>query len=112
MSKTYLITGGTGFIGAAITKKLIKEKNCKVICIDSNLRGNLRKIKEIKNKIKFVKQDIRNLKSLIKISRGVDSIIHLAFLNGTENFYKKPELVLDIGIRGIINCKCDIILCL
>ena len=103
MKKTYLITGGTGFIGSAIAKRLIKEKNTKVICLDSNLRGSLRKIKDIKNKITFIKNDIRNLKELIKISKKVDSIIHLAFLNGTENFYKKPDLVLDIGVKGIIN---------
>jgi len=103
MKKTYLITGGTGFIGSAIAKRLIKEKNCKVICTDSNLRGDLRKIREIKNSVKFIKQDIRNLKSLKKISKKVDSIIHLAFLNGTKNFYEKPGLVLDIGVKGIMN---------
>jgi len=103
MNKTYLITGGTGFIGSAIAKRLVKEKNTKVICLDSNLRGNLRKIRDIRNKITFIKNDIRNLKQLVKISKNVDSIIHLAFLNGTENFYKKPDLVLDIGVKGIIN---------
>ena len=103
MKKTYLITGGTGFIGSAIAKRLIKEKNCKVICTDSNLRGDLRKIKEIRKRVKFVKHDIRNLKILKKISKKVDSIIHLAFLNGTKNFYEKPELVLDIGVKGIMN---------
>jgi nucleoside-diphosphate-sugar epimerase len=103
MNKTYLITGGTGFIGSAIAKRLVKEKNTKVICLDSNLRGNLRKIRDIRDKITFIKNDIRNLKQLVKISKNVDSIIHLAFLNGTENFYKKPDLVLDIGVKGIIN---------
>ena len=32
---------------------------------------------------------------------GLDSILHLAALNGTENFYQRPELVLDVGIRGM-----------
>ena len=40
MKKTYLITGGSGFIGTAIAKRLIKEKDARVICLDSNLRGN------------------------------------------------------------------------
>ena len=30
-------------------------------------------------------------------------MIHLAFLNGTKNFYDKPDLVLDIGVKDIIN---------
>ena len=54
-------------------------------------------------KIKVITADIRDPSSLIKASKGVDSLIHLAFLNGTEYFYKKPDLVLDIGVRGIIN---------
>ena len=29
--------------------------------------------------------------------------LHLAFLNGTEFFYSQPDLVLDIGVKGIIN---------
>ena len=103
MKKTYLITGGSGFIGSAIARRLTKEKNSKVICLDSNLRGSLRKLNEIKDKIIFIKKDIRNLKHLIKVSKNVDSIIHLAFLNGTKNFYQKPDLVLDIGVKGIIN---------
>ena len=101
--KKYLVTGGTGFIGSAIIKKLVNEKNVKIICTDINLRGDLRKIKSVKKKISFIKSDIRNLSHLRKISKGVDCIIHLAFLNGTENFYKKPGLVLDIGVKGIVN---------
>ena len=33
----------------------------------------------------------------------IDSVIHLAFINGTNFFYEKPELVLEVGIKGIIN---------
>jgi nucleoside-diphosphate-sugar epimerase len=100
--KTYLITGGNGFIGSAIIKKLIAE-NVNIISFDSNLRGNIRKLGKAKNNIKIKTGDIRDLKKLVKVSKKVDSIIHLAFLNGTEYFYSKPELVLDIGVKGIIN---------
>ena len=100
--KTYLITGGTGFIGSAIIKKLVQSK-VKVICFDSNIRGNFNKLGIAKNKVKIELGDIRDLKKLIKISKKVDCIIHLAFLNGTEYFYSKPELVLDIGVKGMIN---------
>ena len=100
--KTYLITGGTGFIGSAIIKKLVQSK-VNVICFDSNIRGNFNKLGIAKNKVKIELGDIRDLKRLIKISKKVDCIIHLAFLNGTEYFYSKPELVLDIGVKGMIN---------
>ena len=103
MSKKYLVTGGTGFIGSAIIKRLLLNKNNKIISFDSNIRGDLKKLGNNIKKIKVITADIRNSSSLIKASKGVDSLIHLAFLNGTEYFYKKPDLVLDIGVRGIIN---------
>eukprot|EP01035_Chromulina_nebulosa_P038205 gene38205-51601_t len=35
--------------------------------------------------------------------RGMDEVHHLAFVNGTEYFYSAPELVLDVGVKGMIN---------
>ena len=40
--KTFIVTGGTGFIGAGISK-LLAEKNYKVKIFDNNSRGNLKK---------------------------------------------------------------------
>ena len=56
--KTYLITGGTGFIGRNIAENLIKN-GFKVVIFDNNFRGALKKLKS-KKKIKFIKGDIRN----------------------------------------------------
>ena len=100
--KTFLVTGGTGFIGSNICKLLIK-KNYRVKIFDNNLRGNLNNIKKIKKKIKFIKGDIRNSDALIRASRNTDAVIHLAYINGTKYFYTKPVLVLDVAVKGIIN---------
>ena len=35
--------------------------------------------------------------------QGTDEVHHLAFVNGTEFFYSAPELVLDVGVKGMIN---------
>jgi nucleoside-diphosphate-sugar epimerase len=34
---------------------------------------------------------------------GVTHVCHLASVNGTEHFYTHPDLVLDVGVRGMIN---------
>jgi len=59
--KTFLVTGGTGFIGSNICKLLLK-KNYKVKIFDNNFRGSLNKIVNIKKKVEFIKGDIRNSK--------------------------------------------------
>jgi len=100
--KNYLVTGGTGFIGSNICKLLI-NKNNNVKIFDNNSRGSLKKIKYLKNKVKFIKGDIRNKKLLDKAAKNTDAVIHLAYVNGTKYFYSKPVLVLDIAIKGILN---------
>ena len=49
-NKTFLVTGGTGFIGSNIVKHLVK-KNFKVKVFDNNSRGNINKIQSIKKKL-------------------------------------------------------------
>ena len=100
--KHFLVTGGTGFIGSAICKLLLK-KGYRVTIYDDNSRGKLNKIHVLKNKIKFIKGDIRNYKKLNKAFSNVDAVIHLAYVNGTKYFYTRPILILDIAVKGIIN---------
>ena len=100
--KTFLVTGGTGFIGSNICKLLLK-KNYNVKIFDNNFRGSSSKIVKIKKKVKFIKGDVRNIKSLNKAMKRTDAVIHLAYINGTKYFYTKPVLTLDIAMKGIIN---------
>ncbi len=98
--KTFLVTGGTGFIGRNIVNLLL-NKNYKVIVLDNESRGSFKKLNN--RKIKFVKGDIRKKKDLYKCLKKVDAIIHLAYINGTKYFYEKPEIILDVAIKGLIN---------
>ena len=101
-NKTFLVTGGTGFIGSNIVKLLVK-KNLNVKVFDNNSRGNIKKIKLVKKKIKFIKGDVRSKESVNAALKNTDAVIHLAYVNGTKNFYKYPVKVLDIAIKGILN---------
>ena len=102
MKNKILVTGGSGFIGSAIVKYLV-QKGHKVIVFDNNSRGKIERLIKVEKKIKFIKGDIRNKKKLLSISDTVDTVIHLAYVNGTEYFYKKPFEILDIAVNGLIN---------
>ena len=102
MSKKYLVTGGTGFIGSALVKRLVKEGH-KVRVLDNDIRGASERLKDVKDKIELVKGDVREKDEVQKACKGMDSVLHLAYINGTEYFYKMPELVLEIGVKGMMN---------
>lgn len=100
--KTYLVTGGTGFLGAALVRRLVQEGHS-VRVLDNNSRGAVRKLGDAANHVEMVEGDIRDADTVSRAVQGVESVCHLAFINGTEFFYSKPELVLDVGVKGIVN---------
>jgi len=54
-----LITGGAGFIGSHLTKRLV-NKGYNITVIDNLERGKFEFIKEVENKINFIKEDLKN----------------------------------------------------
>ena len=102
MQKKILVTGGTGFIGTSLVKRLVSLGHF-VRVFDNNLRGKTDRLKSVLDKIELVDGDIRDKEQVIKSCEGIDTVFHLAYLNGTEFFYTKPDLVLDIGVKGMSN---------
>lgn len=97
-----LVTGGSGFIGSALVKALLKDGNA-VRVLDDNSRGAARRLAGVERDVEFITGDIRDAATVQAAVRGVDEVHHLAFINGTEFFYSAPELVLDVGVKGMVN---------
>jgi len=100
--KRHLITGGSGFIGSALVKRLVKD-GFYVRALDNNLRGMKFRLKDVMNDIDFVEADVRDYDQVKKASAGIDVVHHLAYINGTEYFYTMPELILEIAVKGMMN---------
>jgi len=96
-----LITGGTGFIGSALAKRLI-DLGCDVRILDNNLRGKSSRLDGYFNKFEFIEGDVTDLNTVLSATQGIDTVFHLDFINGTDNFYKFPEKVLEIGVKGAL----------
>ena len=102
--KRVLVTGGAGFIGAHLVKKLI-DNNFNVLIFD-NLK-TIGGIKFINPKCKFIKGDLTNPKDLEKVKKWKPKIIfHLAAQSGGESAYDNPKYDYLTNGFGTFNlCK-------
>ena len=98
-----LVTGGAGFIGSHLSKKLV-ELNHNVIIIDNLNNGNIINISTIMNKIKFIKEDIitTNIDSIIE-EYSIDMIYHLAAQISVINSIEDP--INDINNNVLTTIK-------
>jgi len=96
-----MITGGTGFIGSYVARKLV-ELNYEVILVDISPRFDL--IKDIIKKVKVVRCDISDIIDLLTNVKkyNVEYIIHLAYLHLVES-QEKPWKALKVNCGGLIN---------
>ena len=101
MSTRCVVTGGGGFIGAYLVKQLVRE-GWDVAVVDNMERGDASRFSDVANDVDLFTCDVRDASALKDAFKGAEVVFHLAAINGTENFYKRPELVLDVGLRGAL----------
>lgn len=100
--RKFLVTGGTGFLGSGLVRGLIAEGGI-VRSLDDDSRGARRRLEDVAHKVELVTGDVRKPEDVSRAMKGVDCVCHLAYLNGTEFFYTKPDLVLEIATKGMMN---------
>lgn len=83
--------------------RALVEAGHAVRVLDNNSRGALRRLEDVLDDVEIIEADIRDPAAVRTASKGVAEIIHMAFVNGTQYFYDRPELVLDVGVRGMLN---------
>lgn len=109
--QTYLVTGGAGFIGSALCKRLLNEKN-KVVVIDNfcnfydpNLKeNNIKSIIDNEN-FKLYRNDIRDKQALNKIfnENEIEIVVHLAAMAGVRPSIENPILYQEVNCLGTQN---------
>ncbi|SHN54193.1 SDR family oxidoreductase [Desulfovibrio litoralis] len=108
--KTWLITGVAGFIGSNLLEALLKLDQ-RVVGFDNFSTGYQRNLdmalselspQQQKN-FKFLKADIRDLKSCHELCVGVDYVLHHAALGSVPHSIDDPLLANDCNITGFLN---------
>jgi len=98
-----VITGGTGFIGSNLCKKLLLEGN-KIICIDNNFTGSLENIQDcLENpNFTFINHNVIEPLHLENIEK-IDQIYNLACPASPKAYQSDPLFTLNTNILGTVN---------
>ena len=101
MATTTLITGGAGFIGTNLCKRLLNEGH-KVICVDNLYTGQMRNIEPLMNNqnFKFINHDIIEP---LNIEEKIDEIYNLACPASPPHYQKDPIFTLQTNFMGMCN---------
>jgi len=98
-----LLTGGSGYLGSILTRKLLANGH-NVRILDNFLFGK-ESLKDIQNnkKLELVTGDIRDLSIVGKSLKNIDSVIHLASIVGTQSAELDPKASIEVNFMATRN---------
>ena len=112
--RTYLVTGGAGFIGSNYIQYMFKkyDQEISIINVDKlTYAGNLENLKDIENRenYTFVKADICDKDAIMKIfnDNDIDRVVHFAAESHVDRSIKDPEVFIQTNVLGtavMLNC--------
>ncbi len=112
--RTYLVTGGAGFIGSNYIRYMFKkyDNEIRIINVDAlTYAGNLENLKEVENRdnYTFIKADIRDKEAISKIfeENDIDRVVHFAAESHVDRSIVNPEIFVETNVLGtavMLNC--------
>ena len=101
-----LVTGGAGFIGSNLCKRLLKDGN-EVVCLDNFATGHIENLLPLINAypqtFKLQVGDIRNINDCRKAVEGMEYVLHEGALGSVPRSIKDPVTTNETNISGFLN---------
>lgn len=107
--KTYLVTGGAGFIGSNFVNYMLKKyDDVKIVNVDClTYAGNLENLKDIESNknYKFVKANICDREAIRKVflEGDIDYVVNFAAESHVDRSIKDPEIFVESNVKGTVN---------
>jgi nucleoside-diphosphate-sugar epimerase len=99
----YVVTGGAGFIGSAIVRKLLGEGAARIVVIDNLLSGRESNLEEVRGRIEFANADICRYEEIAPLIRGAAVVFHEAAIPSVPRSIDDPGPSHDVNINGTFN---------
>jgi UDP-glucose 4-epimerase len=98
----YIVTGGAGFIGSALVRRLVAEGR-RVHVIDDLKTGKLDNLEEVADQITVHEYDIRSYDRIAPVIAGARRVFHLAALPSVPKSILEPVPSHEVNIDGTFN---------
>jgi len=102
MSKTFLVTGGAGFIGSQIVRRILNEGG-NVRVIDNLSTGKRDRLKDVERSIEFITDDLADASVCDGIARGVEYVLHQAAVPSVQRSIQDPCATNRANVTGTLN---------
>jgi len=102
MFKVCVVTGGAGFIGSHLAKRLVKQ-GVKVRIVDNLSSGALENLESVQKSVEFLQGDVRNLEFLRTAFFGADVVFHQAALTSVPESVENPLVANEVNVTGTLN---------
>lgn len=98
----FLITGGAGFIGSSIARRLVND-GYYVRILDNFATGQRSNLEDIQGKIDIIEGDIRDFWTVINAVEGIDYVLHQAALPSVQRSILNPLTTTEVNVNGTLN---------
>lgn len=98
----WLVTGGAGFIGSHIVRRLL-ERGCAVRVLDDLSTGKRANIAEVAGQTELVEGDIRDAATVARCMKGVEVVFHLAARASVPRSIEQPRPAHEVNVTGTLN---------
>lgn len=98
---SYLVTGGAGFIGSHIVRKLLEDE-AKVRVLDNFSTGKPENLHGLGKNLEVREADLRDLDEVKSAVKGVDIIFHEAAFVSVPESMEKPQECFDINVAATV----------
>lgn len=102
---TILVTGGAGFIGSNLCRRLLDNLQNHVICFDNFMTGNINNVRVLLETERFniVNGDILDILDILDSSYKIDEIYNLACPAAPLKYQEDPIYTTKVNTIGVLN---------